>query len=160
MTWVVVNTLALAVAVWLVPGLRLTRSGLRTAPDASWLGSPTVDGLLTLVAVAVVLGLLNAVVRPVLAVVSLPLLILSLGLFWLVINAAMLLVTSALAGALGWGFHVDGFGPAFWGGLVVTVATWVLELLMPPPRGRGRRPRRGHAAGTGRGRGQWERARG
>ena len=75
-------------------------------------------------------GLLNALLRPILALLSCPLLILTLGLFTFVINAVILLVTSALSGSLGIGFHVDGFGSAFLGALVVSVVSILLSIFV------------------------------
>jgi putative membrane protein len=119
--WVVVNALALAAATWLLGGITLT------ADD---------DGsrVVTLVLVALVFGVVNAVVRPVVKLLSLPFILLTLGLLILVINALMLLLTSWLSQQLGLGFDVDGFWTAVWGGLVVVVATWILELLLPGER--------------------------
>lgn len=116
--WVVVNALALAAAAWLVDGISVT-------------GSSAEDRLVTLVVVALVFGVVNAVVAPVLKLLSLPFIILTLGLFLLVINAAMLLLTSWISGELGLGFVVDGFWTAVVGGVVVTVATWILEAVLP-----------------------------
>jgi putative membrane protein len=82
-----------------------------------------------LLAVALVFGALNAVVRPVLKLLSLPLLIVTLGLFTFVINAVMLLLTSAVSGALGLGFRVSGFGAAFWGALAVSLVSLALSMI-------------------------------
>jgi putative membrane protein len=78
--------------------------------------------------VALVFGLLNALVRPILLLVSLPLLILTLGLFTFVLNAVILMLLGALSDALGLGFHVAGFVPAFVGALIVTVVSFVLSI--------------------------------
>jgi putative membrane protein len=86
--------------------------------------------VLTLIAVALVFGVVNAVVRPIANLLSLPLIILTLGLMIFVVNALMLLLTSWIAGQLGLGFHVDGFWTAVGGALIITVATWVLELVL------------------------------
>jgi putative membrane protein len=103
---VAVNAAALAVAAWLLDGIRLT--------DRQ-------DRVLTLLGVAVVFGLVNAFVAPVIKLLSLPFVILTLGLLLWVINAAMLLLTSRIADALGLGFEVDGFGTALLGALVISV---------------------------------------
>ena len=116
--WVVVNALALAAATWLLGGIELT-------------GSSTEDRVITIVLVALIFGVINAVVAPIVKLFSLPFIILTLGLFLLVINAAMLLFTSWVAEKVGLGFHVDGFWTAVLGAIVVTVATWILEAVLP-----------------------------
>lgn len=79
---------------------------------------------------ALVLGLVNAVVKPLLKLLTCPLIILTLGLFLLVINALMLLLASWLSQMFGFGFVVHGFWPAFWGALIVSVVTTVLSVLV------------------------------
>jgi len=108
----IINAVALWVAAQLVPGI--TAEG----------------GWVVWVIVALIFGVLNALIRPLLKVLTCPLIILTLGLFTLVINAAMLLLLSWLAGVLGVGFHVDGFIPAFWGGLVISIVSFVLSLVL------------------------------
>ena len=115
--WVVVNALALAAAAGLLAGITLT-------------GATEGDRIVTLVLVALVFGVVNAVVRPVVKLLSLPFIILTLGLLIFVINALMLLLTSWLSQQLGLGFHVDGFVTAVLGAVIVAVATWVLEHLL------------------------------
>jgi putative membrane protein len=78
--------------------------------------------------VALVFGLLNALVRPILLLLSLPLLILTLGLFTFVLNAFILMMLSGLSDSLGLGFHVTGFFPAFAGALIVTVVSLLLSV--------------------------------
>jgi putative membrane protein len=121
LVWVAVNALALAAATWLLPGITLT-------------GATEADQVVSLLSVAVLFGVVNAVVRPVVKLLALPLILLTLGLVVFLINALMLLLTSWLAGQVGLGFSVDGLGTAILGGLVVMVATWVLELLLPDGR--------------------------
>jgi len=118
---VVVNALALAVATLVLDGITLTAD-----TDGQRAG--------TLVVVALVFGAVNAVVRPVVKLLSLPFIILTLGLLLLVINGLMLLLTSWLSTQLGLGFHVDGLWTAVLGAVIVAVATWVLELLLPSGR--------------------------
>ena len=83
-----------------------------------------------LFAVAIVFGLLNAVVRPILKLLTFPFLILTLGLFIFVLNAVMLWLTGAISDALGLGFHVSGFVAAFKGALVVSIVSFVLSLFV------------------------------
>lgn len=91
-----------------------------------WLATAWVDGLRidsasTLLVTAAVLGIVNAFVRPLVIVLTLPISVVTLGLFLLVVNAAML----ALVAAMIPGFTLAGFGSAFWGALVVTLAGWI-----------------------------------
>jgi len=107
-----VNAAALWVATQLVPGV-------------TYAGGP-----LPLLAVALVFGVVNAILGPVLKILTLPIIILTLGIFALVINGLLLLLTSAVSDALGLGFHVRGFWPAFWGAVVVSIVSTVLSLLI------------------------------
>ena len=121
LVWVVVNALALAVAAWLIGGITVS-------------GGTIGDKVVTLVLVALVFGVVNAVVAPVVRLLSLPFIILTLGLFLLVVNAAMLMLTSWISGQLGLGFEVAGFWTAVLGALVITIATWILETVLPEGR--------------------------
>jgi putative membrane protein len=84
----------------------------------------------TLLVVAVIFGVVNAVIKPILAVLTCPLYILSLGLFTFIVNALMLLLTSGIAGALGLGFRVDGFWTALVGAIVVSVVSFLLSIVI------------------------------
>jgi putative membrane protein len=101
---------------------------------ALWVAIQLIDGIehrgswWSLLFVALVFGILNASIRPLLKLLSLPVIILTLGLFIFVINAVMLLITSWVSGLLNLGFHVDGFWDAFAGGLIVTVVSLVLSI--------------------------------
>ncbi len=114
---VVVNALALAVATWLLSGITVT-------------GDNTGQRLVTLLLVGAVFGVVNAIVRPVVTILSIPFIILTLGLLMFVINALMLLLTSWLSGQLGLHFHVDGFWTAVLGSIIISVATWLIELVV------------------------------
>ena len=98
---------------------------VRFVPGITWTG-----GALGLLGVAVVFGLVNALVRPLLALLTCPLVILTLGLFLLVLNGLMLWLTAALSQRLGLGFGVAGFVPAFIGALVVSVTSAILNLFV------------------------------
>jgi putative membrane protein len=111
-----VTAAALWVTVRIVPGFTYT---------GSWLG---------LVGVALVFGFVNAVIRPIVFLLTCPLVLLTLGLFVFVLNALMLLLTSSLSGALGLQFHVDGFVPALLGGIVVGVVSAVLNVFVGKER--------------------------
>lgn len=105
---------------------------------ALWLAAKFIDGIRYtgsasgLIALSLVFGVANAFIRPILEFFSLPVIILTLGLFSMVLNAAMLLVTSAFATRLDIPFHVDGFGAAFVGALVVSIASTVLGWVLIP----------------------------
>jgi putative membrane protein len=111
-----VNAAALWVATQIVPGV--TYSG----------------GVLPMLAVALVFGIVNAVIGTVAKILTFPIILLSLGLFILVINGLMLLLTSALSSALGLGFSVRGFWAAFWGALVVSLVSTILSLFIRDSR--------------------------
>jgi putative membrane protein len=107
---------------------------------ALWLAAHFVTGIAfessftSLFVVALVFGLLNASVRPLLKLLTFPLLILTLGLFTFVINAVMLLITGWISDRLSLGLHVAGFWPAFWGGLVISIVNVVMALFIRSPR--------------------------
>jgi putative membrane protein len=92
-----------------------------------------------LFAVALVFGVLNVSVRPVLMLLTFPFLIVTLGLFTFVLNAVMLLLTSTVSDWLGLGFHVQGFRAAFVGALVVTVISFLLSLFVSAGSGQSHR---------------------
>src|SRR6188472_4256322 len=113
-SWLVVNALALGAAVWLFEGITLS-------------GDTGTDTVVQLVVVGAIFGLITAFVRPIVNLISLPLIVLTLGLMLLVVNALMLLLTSAISGGLDLGFHVDGFWTALWGSIVISIASIILE---------------------------------
>ena len=100
-----------------------------------WIAAQVVPGISyrnlgSLLAAALILGVINAVVRPILVILTLPLTLITFGLFLLVINALTLkLVTVFLHG-----FHVRGFWPAVWGALIVSVACWIGQALVEKQR--------------------------
>lgn len=106
-----IGSLAIFAAVWVVPGIEFSGPGWHIG------------------VVALVFGLLNALLRPLIYLLTCPLVILTLGLFGLVINAVLLGLTSALADQLNIAFHIDGFWPAFWGGLVISLVSTLLSML-------------------------------
>ena len=111
-----INTLAVLVAVYMVPGIHFKDNSLWT---------PFVTSL--------VLGILNAFIRPILMLLALPLLIFTLGLFTLVINALLLYFVSFLLGNY---FAVDSFGAAFLGALVISIVSLLLNLITGSSRTR------------------------
>jgi putative membrane protein len=107
-----VNAAALWVATRLVPGVTFD------------------GGTLPFLGVALVFGVVNAFIRPVMQVLAFPLILVTLGLFLLVVNGLMLWLTSSLSASLGLGFHVTGFWAAFWGAIVVSVTSLLLSMLI------------------------------
>ena len=107
-----INAAALWAATRIVPGISF---------DGAWS---------TLLIVALIFGVLNVAVRPLLWFMTLPLLILTLGLFTFVLNALMLWLTGTVSDWLGLGFHVAGFTAAFLGALVVTIVSFFLSLFV------------------------------
>ena len=88
-------------------------------------------GVGRLLLVAAVFGIVNSTLRPLLTILTCPLIVVTLGLFTLVINALMLLVTGWLSESWNLGFTVAGFWAAFWGGLAVGLVSMILSLLLP-----------------------------
>ena len=78
--------------------------------------------------------MINAFLRPVAKILTFPLIIVTLGIFSLVINGLMLWLTSSLSSGLGLGFHVSGFWPAFWGGVVVSLVSLILSMFVTDPK--------------------------
>ncbi|KAB8163292.1 phage holin family protein [Streptomyces sp. 3MP-14] len=112
----IANAVALAAAVWLVNDITIGEPGESTGGKA-----------VTLLIVALIFGVVNLVVKPVVKLFALPLLILTLGLFTLVINALMLLLTDWLSGDR---FEVEGFGSAVLGGLIISIVSWAVNLIL------------------------------
>lgn len=117
------NAAALWVAVLVVGGISL---------DEGSAGSDEISRrLVMLLIVAAFFGIINAVIKPVVKLLALPLYILTLGLITFVINALMLLLTSGIADVLDVPFHVDGFGAALVGGLVVSFVSFMINVVLP-----------------------------
>ena len=110
--WIII-VLALLAAAWLVPGIHVG--------GEAWVAYAVM---------AAALGIVNALVRPLLKLLTCPLILLTLGLFTLVINAVMLLLAARIAQSLGVDFRVAGFWPAFWGGLIVSVVTTLFSVFV------------------------------
>ena len=90
------------------------------------------DSVAALIAAALLLGILNAFVRPVLLLLSAPLILLTLGFFILVVNGLMLLIVPGIVT----GFHVDSFGSAFWGAIIISLVSWLLSAFFRGSDGR------------------------
>lgn len=123
---VLITAAALAVATAVVPGIQLT-AGTTTTKVA------------TLVVVALIFGIMNAVLKPIIKIIGCLFYVLTLGLIGLVVNALLFLLTSWVAAKLSVPFHITGFWAAFWGAIIVGVVGWLLNLFV------GDRGRRGEA---------------
>jgi len=115
---VAVSAAALAVATAVLPGIQLTTGS-------------TTSKVLTLIAVALIFGVINAVLKPIIKTIGCLFYILTLGLVALVVNALLLLLVSVVAGWLSLPFHITGFVPAFLGAIIISVVTWLLSVLLP-----------------------------
>jgi putative membrane protein len=118
--WLATNVVALAAACVIFDGIGFTGS-------SGW--DEVANNFWALVFVALLLGIVNSFVSPIIKFLSIPFIIITLGLMLLVINALMLLFTEWLAGLFDVDFHVDGFWNAVGGAIVITVVTWFVGLL-------------------------------
>ena len=121
----IANAAALAVATWLLSGITLT-------------ASTTAQKVFALLIVALIFGILNAVVKPIFKLVTLPIVLITLGLFLLVINACLLLLTSWIASKVDLGWHVEGFWTAVIGALIVSIVSFLLNAFLPDKNERAR----------------------
>ncbi|WP_017546365.1 MULTISPECIES: phage holin family protein [Nocardiopsis] len=115
---VIANALALWAAVLLVDGIDVT------AQD-------TVGQVVVYLVVGAIFGVVNAVIKPIVKTVGCLFYALTLGLIGLVVNALLFMLTAWIAGLFNVPFHVDGFWPAFWGAIVVTIVSWVVSMFLP-----------------------------
>jgi putative membrane protein len=114
---VLITAASLFVATAVVPGIQL-------------LAASTVSKVITLVVVALIFGVVNAVLKPIVKTIGCLFYILTLGLIGLVVNALLLLLTSWVAAKLSEPFHITGFWPAFWGAIIVGVVSWLLSITL------------------------------
>ena len=119
---IVIRLAISAVALWIST---LLISGITVETD-SVLGK-----IGTLVAVAAIFGLVNAVLRPIIKTIGCAFYVLTLGLIALVVNGLLFLLVSWIAGQVGLSFHVDGFVSAVLGALLVGIVSWLLNMLVP-----------------------------
>jgi putative membrane protein len=124
---VLVSAAALAVATAAVPGIELLAG-------SGWSRAGT------LLAVAVIFGLINATLKPLIKIIGCAFYVLTFGLAALVVNGLLLWLTSVIAGELALPFHVTGFWPAFWGAIIVGLVSWLLHLLIGDERRRDDEP--------------------
>ena len=111
------GAIATAAAVWLIPGIRVVAE-----TDQQY--------ILIMLGVAAIMGVVNAVIKPFTQVLSFCLVVVTFGLFLLVINASMLALTAWIAQRFGIGFFVDGFWPALWGSVVISFVSSLLGGLL------------------------------
>ena len=121
------SAVALAVATAVVPGIELQTASLESKT-------------LTLIGVALIFGVINAILKPIVKIVGCAFYVLTLGLVGLVVNGLLLWLTSWLAGKLKLPFHITGFWPAFWGAIIVGLVSWVLHLIIGDERRQRREP--------------------
>ena len=118
----IVNAIAIWLTAFFLAGVTLTE------------GETPLEQVLVVGVVALVFTLVNAIVKPVVKLLTLPLTILTLGLFTLVVNALMVMLTSWITGFADWGMAVDGFWWALGAGLVISIVTGLLNLFLPDKR--------------------------
>ena len=112
---------------------------LLTSAAALWVATRIVPGVtydggwLPFLGVSLILAVINATLRPLIKLLTCPLILLTLGLFALVVNGLMLWLTSSVSQSLGLGFHVTGFWAAFFGGLVVSIVSTLVSIALRPP---------------------------
>lgn len=118
----VIRTAVTAVALWIAT---LLVSGISVT------GSSTPRNILTLIAVAIIFGLVNAILKPIIKILGCFFYIITLGLIALVVNALLFLLVDWLADLLNLPFNVDGFWSAFWGAIIVGIVGWAISLFIP-----------------------------
>jgi putative membrane protein len=118
---VIVSAAALAVAAWAIPGIQVTGHG-----DASKAG--------TLIVVALIFGIINTVLKPIIKTIGCAFYVLTLGLAALIVNGLLLWLASYIAGQLTLPFHITGFIAAVEGALIVGVVSWLLHLILGDER--------------------------
>jgi putative membrane protein len=111
----VITILALVLAALIVPGIHVMDTN-------AWIAFAVM---------ALILGFINTFLRPVLQVLSIGFIVVTLGIFLLIINAFTLWLSAVIARTLGIGFDVDSFGAAFWGSIIVSLVSWLLSIFIP-----------------------------
>lgn len=123
-TWLTVNVIALAAALWLLDGLAIDYDHPPTR----------IRKIVAIVVIGALLGVINKFVRPIVTILSVPAIILTLGFALLLVNAAMLALTATVTRHfgpdLGFHLHVAGFWTAVVGGLIITIASWLTSLVI------------------------------
>jgi putative membrane protein len=122
---ILITAVAVAVAAALLPGIQLPTSS-------------TGEKILTIIVVALIFGLVNAILKPIIKVVGCIFYVITLGLIGLVVNGLLFWLTSWVAGKLSLPFHITGFWAAFWGAIIVGIVGWLLNLFLTDDRDSGR----------------------
>jgi putative membrane protein len=121
----IIRTIVTAVAFWvatlIVDGIEVT-------------GGSTTTDVLTLLGVALIFGVINAVLKPLIKIFGCFFYVITLGLIALVVNALLLMLTDWIAGLLDLPFEVEGFWDAFWGAIIIGVVSWLINLVIPDPK--------------------------
>jgi len=118
LTRILINAVALGVAAWIVDGVDLTSKS-------------TANQVFTLLAVAAIFGLINTFIKPIVQLISLPFIVLTLGLLIFVINALLLWLTGAISSWIGLSFSVEGFWPALLASLIISLVSWAMNMVIP-----------------------------
>ena len=118
-TWLVANALAVGAAVWLFDGI-----SLRGATTTS-------DKIVSLLVIGAIFGAITGFIRPIVNLLSLPLIIVTLGFMLLITNGLMLLLADKVADTFGLHFHVASFWTAVWGALVISIAGMIVNAFLP-----------------------------
>lgn len=114
----IASAVALGAAAWIVDGITVT-------------GDDTTSQVITLLVVALIFGVINAIVRPILTLLSLPVVLLTLGLFLVVINGAVLALVGWIAGVLDVPFEIEGFWAAVLGAIVISIVSFLIDVVLP-----------------------------
>jgi putative membrane protein len=118
LTRIIINAIALGVAAWIVDGVDLTSES-------------TANQVFTLLVVAIIFGLINTFIKPIVQLISLPFIVLTLGLLIFVINALLLWLTGAISSWLGLSFSVEGFWPALLASLIISLVSFAMNMVLP-----------------------------
>ncbi len=125
----VVNSCALAIAVWIVPGLSMVPYA---EGEPVVVGGPSLELILSYLLIALIFGLINGIIGNAIRIVAFPIYILTLGLISLVVNAVLLLLVAVVSEWLGFGLFVQDFYWGIIGALVLSLAGWIIGMLLRP----------------------------
>ena len=125
----IVNSFALAIAVWVVPGLTMVPYA---QGESVVVGGPSLELILSYLLIALVFGLINGIIGNAIRIVAFPIYILTLGLISLVVNAALLLLVTLVSEWLGFGLFVQDFYWGIIGALVLSLSGWIIGMVLRP----------------------------